>query len=350
MSIDRSGDASQSVRVHEFGKFQDNHGWVQCQSKTYPDRVYFYNTNSRCSTWYRPISRYVDIPSMKRRVTSSDDITMDELELMSVSDNEQPAKRNGDKSLITASKSIMARYYTSWLASISDDSCETFATTRTNESLDRETDSMSDQSRKPRGRTREENNNSSDNYNDNAKGKVDVESAALPIFESSELDNDDAAEAPLAPSRHSCVMHGVPRLMKINLEHQVVGPVRKIRAVRKPRRVTTCERVPKLEERKIISDVYGVKTISYDLPDPEQMSIRAGGVGARTSRLTDSDSDDSEPPPRAETTKRFLEPDIGQNTQAPLLSDSSSPSSRSSTSNSTACSTCSTCSTCNSEV
>lgn len=53
---------SQSCRVPEFGEFEDNYGWIQCRSKSYPDRMYYHNTHSGCNTWYRPISRYVDIP------------------------------------------------------------------------------------------------------------------------------------------------------------------------------------------------------------------------------------------------------------------------------------------------
>lgn len=53
---------SQSCSVHEFGEFEDNYGWIQCRSKSFPSRVYYHNTRSGCNTWYRPISRYINIP------------------------------------------------------------------------------------------------------------------------------------------------------------------------------------------------------------------------------------------------------------------------------------------------
>lgn len=54
--------------VRQFGEFEENYGWIQCQSKSYPDRMYYHNMHSGCNTWYRPISRYIDIPfvSIKR--------------------------------------------------------------------------------------------------------------------------------------------------------------------------------------------------------------------------------------------------------------------------------------------
>lgn len=60
---DDRDDSSASRAVREFGELVvDNCGWIQCRSKSYPDQVYFHNTHSNCNTWYRPISRYIDIP------------------------------------------------------------------------------------------------------------------------------------------------------------------------------------------------------------------------------------------------------------------------------------------------
>lgn len=56
---------SQSRPVqHEFGKSSLSHGWIQCRSKRYPKRLYFHNVNSGCNTWNRPISRYVNVPTL----------------------------------------------------------------------------------------------------------------------------------------------------------------------------------------------------------------------------------------------------------------------------------------------
>lgn len=64
-------DSSTSRTVHEFGEFVDNYGWIQCRSKSYPGRVYFHNTHSNCNTWYRPISRYIDVPFISVNKVSS---------------------------------------------------------------------------------------------------------------------------------------------------------------------------------------------------------------------------------------------------------------------------------------
>lgn len=69
-SCNKSVQKSQSCRVHQFGEFEENYGWIQCPSKSYPDRVYYHNTRSGCHTWYRPISRYVDIPFVSIRRVS----------------------------------------------------------------------------------------------------------------------------------------------------------------------------------------------------------------------------------------------------------------------------------------
>lgn len=61
---------TESCRVLEFGEFEDNYGWIQCQSKSFPDRVYYYNTRSGCNTWYRPVSRSIDVPVISIRRVS----------------------------------------------------------------------------------------------------------------------------------------------------------------------------------------------------------------------------------------------------------------------------------------
>lgn len=48
--------------IREFGECVDNNNWVECRSKSRPDLLYFHNTHSGCSTWHRPVSRYVDVP------------------------------------------------------------------------------------------------------------------------------------------------------------------------------------------------------------------------------------------------------------------------------------------------
>jgi len=68
-SNSNSTQNSQSLRVYEFGKFEENYDWIQCQFKSYPNHVY-YNTRTGCNTWYRLVSHFMDIPfASVRRVS-----------------------------------------------------------------------------------------------------------------------------------------------------------------------------------------------------------------------------------------------------------------------------------------
>nr|KAF7429858.1 hypothetical protein H0235_006256 [Vespula pensylvanica] len=53
--------------VRSFGDYVEKHDWVECKSKSIPGKTYYFNLRSGCSTWYRPISRYIDIPYYPER-------------------------------------------------------------------------------------------------------------------------------------------------------------------------------------------------------------------------------------------------------------------------------------------
>ncbi|KAF7402946.1 hypothetical protein HZH66_005213 [Vespula vulgaris] len=55
--------------VRSFGDYVEKHDWVECKSKSIPGKTYYFHLRSGCSTWYRPISRYIDIPYYPERVT-----------------------------------------------------------------------------------------------------------------------------------------------------------------------------------------------------------------------------------------------------------------------------------------
>ncbi|KAF7406333.1 hypothetical protein HZH68_005702 [Vespula germanica] len=55
--------------VRSFGDYVEKHDWVECKSKSIPGKTYYFNLRSGCSTWYRPISRYIDIPYYPERVS-----------------------------------------------------------------------------------------------------------------------------------------------------------------------------------------------------------------------------------------------------------------------------------------
>ncbi|XP_046431586.1 uncharacterized protein LOC124185163 isoform X1 [Neodiprion fabricii] len=57
------------------------HGWIECMSTTFPGKVYYFHTSTRCSTWQRPVPRNVTLPRYKkfRESNPADSLTNDEV-------------------------------------------------------------------------------------------------------------------------------------------------------------------------------------------------------------------------------------------------------------------------------
>lgn len=291
-----------------------------------------------------------------------DDVsTTNDIELLSVSDNENEsaAKRNSDKSSTVAPDVIARCYYTPQVDLISDDdSCRSPV-----DPLDA-SECHYNEKEEIDGNNNNVDEDIGDERSDSETGcstfcatnfleteffvgedEINVEGIDR-IFNPTTLDDDEVSSATTLSHSEIApyVVYGVPRLKRISFEDQLI----------KPRRTRVRNPVDR-GQRKIICDMYGVKTINYDLPTPDQVLAE---VGVKSSTLSESDSDVSEPPSRdAKTTLSFESEwrDIEKNLHQPLLSDpSSSPSSRSGTNSSAtcwstssdACSTCSTCSSC----
>ncbi|XP_077280902.1 uncharacterized protein LOC143907798 [Temnothorax americanus] len=324
----------------EFGEFVDNYGWIQCRSKTYPDRAYYHNTRSGCNTWCRPVSRRIDIPFVTvRRANWTGDIleSATDLELMSVSDDEKGSKPSGqvsgsdhsdhNGSLIDVSDIIARYYYAPQMNTIPSDPStdDEYASERYGE--------------KERADESDENNNVGDS-----------KEVRSPLYAANFLETEffvgkgvvnTEGTSNVPPFRANRVAYGIPRLKRISLECQLIKPSR--------------TRVPKTREesgpRKIVSDMYGVRTVSYDLPEPAEA---CAAIGVKTTTLSASDESDASVPPSPSSKRmRSFESecrDIAKNLRQPLLSESStSPSSRSDTTSSSSrsrsCScSCSSCS------
>lgn len=276
---------------------------------------------------------------------------MNDLELMSVSDDEKDPNvsegisiRDRNRSLIDVSDIVARYYYTPRMGLISN-----------TDGSHNSTDEYASECYKTE---QEDYVNDENNVNNSKavcsqlfatkfletklfvrKGDVDTKGTSR-IFNS--LLKENASNVP--PYRTRRIVYDVPRLKRISPESQLIKPSRtQNRKASGP--------------RKIISDMYGVRTISYDLPEPDQ-PCAAVGVKTTTLSASDSDSDVSVPPSllHAKTTLSF-EFDIAKNLRQPLLSDpSSSPSSRSDSSssasrstNSSSCS-CSSCTSCSREA
>lgn len=265
-----------------------------------------------------------------------------DLELMSVSDDErkpdasgQVPARDHDRSLMDVPDIIARYYYTPQMNLISntDDSCNSSDASEHYERKEREAN------------VEDENNNVSDSINSplyvtsfleteflEGEGVVDTEGTNR-MFNTPLRDN--AFNMPRY--RAGRVVYGVPRLKRIGPRSQLI----------KPRRTCVTKTREEPGPRKIICDMYGVRTINYNLPEPEHV-LAAAGVKMSTLSASDSDSDTNVPP--LKTTRSFESEwhDIEKNLHQPLLSDSSSsPSSSTSRSTSSSSSSCS-CSSCSS--
>ncbi|KYN00254.1 hypothetical protein ALC62_08967 [Cyphomyrmex costatus] len=330
----------QSPRVYEFGKFEENYGWIQCQSKTYPGRVYYHNTRSGCNTWYRPVSQFVNIPFVSvSKVNCTDDTleSTNDLELMSVSDEEkeQVSARDCHKSLTDAMDIMVRYYYTSQILDTDDSS----------------TNLIDDGNDYYKGKQEDDEDN---NVNDSPLYIMNFLESEFFVKDTEE--KTDRMNSPLSDNtsdtsslQMKSTIYSVPRLKRISSDCQLI----------KPRRTYVTKEKP--GPKKIVSDMYGIRTISYDLPEPDEVCA-AVGVKISTLSASDSDSEAVIPPSPSRRVKKTwsLESgwhDIEKNLHQPLLSDSSSsPSSRSNTTNSSSSSSrssdsssssCS-CSSCNS--
>lgn len=297
------------------------------------------------------------------QVYHTDDASANNIELLSVSDNENEpdasaAKRDSDKSSTTVPDVIARCYYTPQvdLTSDADDSCRSSVDASASECHEKE--------------QIDENNN--ENNEDIADEKSDSETGLCAtnfletdffvgedqvntekidrIFNSSTKDTDDDVSFTQSSSSAPC-LYDVPRLKRISFKDQLTKPRRTRVSNRISNRISNrvSNRASNRAQRprKIICEMYGTKTINYDLPTPDQVPAE---VGVKLSTLSESDSDISEPPSRdAKTTLSFESQwcDIEKNLHQPLLSDpSSSPSSRSDTNSTSSTSTCPTCSSC----
>nr|XP_033338743.1 uncharacterized protein LOC117227532 [Megalopta genalis] len=86
---------------YAFGKFQETTNWVECESRSYPNRTYFFNLRSLCSTWTRPVSRHIKLqrfPNVKlQNQIVTDDIDNQPIMIVS-SESEDDGKSNFRKS------------------------------------------------------------------------------------------------------------------------------------------------------------------------------------------------------------------------------------------------------------
>ncbi|XP_066581567.1 uncharacterized protein [Prorops nasuta] len=52
--------------LSKFGQFEDNYGWIMCESKSFPGKMYYFNINTNCTTWVRPVSKKICLPTFSK--------------------------------------------------------------------------------------------------------------------------------------------------------------------------------------------------------------------------------------------------------------------------------------------
>ncbi|XP_020278477.1 uncharacterized protein LOC109852069 isoform X2 [Pseudomyrmex gracilis] len=260
----------------EFGKFTLSHGWIQCRSRRYPKRLYFHNVRSGCNTWYRPVSRHVNVPTIcvNTDMSNENNVTENSLELVSMSDDEkQPKIRRKSHVVITEQN-----------RETSDD-CYALQVGLTVDATD-------------------------DSYESDASTTFQWETTECFIKNKRNVDAENSDDSD-SSERTRLPLHDMKSYRKKRI---TVSPVltssRRRRVVSRPRRTDgnrgTVKRKltphPVVSEnpkpREIVCDMFGVKTINYFYEPGE--SVNRAKPKARCSRLSDSDTDDevnqSQPP------------------------------------------------------
>ncbi|XP_053972205.1 uncharacterized protein LOC128872994 [Hylaeus volcanicus] len=89
-----SNNAEKSV----FGQFQDTRNWIECESKSIPGRIYFFNLRTLCSTWVRPVSKNVQLQRFYSQSRVYDNVMPDvgDPPMCTLSENEGGYSRRGD--------------------------------------------------------------------------------------------------------------------------------------------------------------------------------------------------------------------------------------------------------------
>ncbi|KAK2575633.1 hypothetical protein KPH14_011896 [Odynerus spinipes] len=368
-----------TTNVPSFGDYVERHDWIECLSRSIPGKMYYYNLRSGCSTWNRPLSRYIHIPRDSRREWGFNDVQCYLRSPSSLVSNDNDNCCSADGSSIKLQEKTRQRewileqlYYnpkkskndylprlkkklsnnnrrnSQSTSSSSDSMCYNDDGVMMNEN---DISSVTDNSFKvDETRFIDVTNFLECNLSEHTEFERCVDAKSLKtkltnnIYNSDENDSDfyssiDNKENDVRLERF------VPRLKKIRyqdmlLEKEVEKKKLKPKKPKKKARGNSTKDVKKEETRKpniIICNMYGITTVNYDNYEQEPQPI------ANTCNLSDSSTDilstKQDNHSRSSHLKHFGRDDLDDKFPPLMLSDSNS--STTSSSSSFTCNTCS---------
>ncbi|XP_076278081.1 uncharacterized protein LOC143207986 isoform X2 [Lasioglossum baleicum] len=279
--------------TNEFGNFQNTSDWIECESESSPDRPYFFNLRTNCTTWARPVSRNVTLPRYRKHPRIYDknftcDIDNQPTIVSSESEDScQSSNLKNDHKFHRSSNEIFAWLYhgTPYVLRDEQDPCSPYKKSTFHEVFDKiQTFNGVMQNVAPTA--------------DYLEMKLPTSNDAIKIAErnvppTSEDDDSLIVEKCIAFSssssenNHSAQLvpnHYAPRLPRIKSKYLLKEKIRRVK--RKWGRVPEKKSVQKIP-RKIVCELYGTKTINYDHVEPDLPP------GVKRTNLSDSSATSS---------------------------------------------------------
>ncbi|XP_034186732.1 uncharacterized protein LOC117607297 [Osmia lignaria lignaria] len=361
--FDKTDNAKKSVNVDqksEFGKYEETYNWVECESMQFPGKPYFFNLRTQNTTWIRPVSRHVQLQRFSRKSKIFDDNSTPEKEIPLILSSESEKddweyidneENNQSNKEIYKNSEILARlYYGTKLNQFSNND----ETLYFHDYFNYFVENLSNKDSQGSHEVAEEETVCDKSALENSpiiiSNFLDVELSvsedALNIKENIEPSNEDNISLIEKPIIYSTSSSDEEKKENNMRENYIVPRLKKIKPLcllkksfkNAKRKKVAKKRIPlqekKLQEVKIVREMYGTTTISYDPVEPELPP------GVRKRNLSDSSSEEENVRSVWNNSKLFNIDSYVAN-----LSSKSSSSSSSNSSSSSSCScTCSCCS------
>nr|XP_012145474.1 PREDICTED: uncharacterized protein LOC105663088 isoform X2 [Megachile rotundata] len=322
---DNVNENKNEVPKNEFGNFQETYNWIECESVRFPGQTYFFNLRTQSSTWLRPVSKDVRLRRFNRKSKIYDNYSTSDVEIPSLLSSESEKENcehidNEQNGRTNKNSEILALLY---YGTKDETGCD--------KSVDENLAIIASNFLEVELSTSDAELNLKENI---VPANEDDTSATEKTVDYSTSSTDDEKK-----ENDVCQDYIRPRLKRIRAQYLLKEKLKN----GKRRKVKT-KRIPlqekKLQEIKIVREMYGTTTVSYDPVEPELPP----GVKRRNlsdSSTTSSSGDEGYGKTVVSNNTEFL--DI--NFHVANLSSKSSSSSCSNSSFSSSCScSCSSCS------
>ncbi|XP_076385233.1 uncharacterized protein LOC105663088 [Megachile rotundata] len=362
---DNVNENKNEVPKNEFGNFQETYNWIECESVRFPGQTYFFNLRTQSSTWLRPVSKDVRLRRFNRKSKIYDNYSTSDVEIPSLLSSESEKENcehidNEQNGRTNKNSEILALLYYGTSMDFCNNNESQYCINYFNYAVKNLCNKGSDFHDSSFRKNIEDETGCDKSVDENlaiiASNFLEVElstsDAELNLKENIVPANEDdtsATEKTVDYSTSStddekkendvCQDYIRPRLKRIRAQYLLKEKLKN----GKRRKVKT-KRIPlqekKLQEIKIVREMYGTTTVSYDPVEPELPP----GVKRRNlsdSSTTSSSGDEGYGKTVVSNNTEFL--DI--NFHVANLSSKSSSSSCSNSSFSSSCScSCSSCS------